>query len=99
MSNYIYLIWGTTPDSSYCQNQASQMNSTYDSNISKANQSIDALNQDIKNAQYYVSLDQDLESYAKSYIVSLQQAKDNTPQELGVFEDNNKIRLAIDENK
>ena len=97
MSNYIYLIYGTTPDSSYCQNQASQLSSTYDSNISQANQNIDALNQDIKNVQYYLSLDQDLESYAKSYIASLQQAKDNTPQELGIFEDNNKIRLAIDE--
>lgn len=78
---------------SYCQNLSSQ----WDGYISKANQSIDSLNQDINLLQGYISQVQNNINITNSYIVSLEAAKMETPQELGVFEPKNSIKIAVDE--
>jgi len=82
-----------TNSQSYCQSVASQ----YDNYVNQGNQSIASLNQDINATSYNISQDQDAETTAKGYISSLENAKTQTPQELGIFEADNNIKVAVDE--
>jgi hypothetical protein len=82
-----------TNSQSYCQSVASD----YDTYVNQANQYISTLNKDVNSTYYYISQDKDAEDVAKSYISSLENAKSQTPQELGVFEADTGIKLAVDE--
>jgi hypothetical protein len=90
---YFYGYYYHYYSQSYCDNQRTQ----WDAIINKANQNISDLSSDISTTQSYLYQDQEADKEAKSYVSYIESAKDQTPQELGVFEPDNNIKVAVDE--